>query len=101
LSLSRGEPIVAVVSPKLIGDIMNGIITFAVFGILVAVTLLNIWYSRRRAGAVNRQTTRKRVAKDPSTNATAGAMAGLWSGFGGGDGGNCGGDGGSSGGACN
>jgi uncharacterized membrane protein YfcA len=80
---------------------MNGILTFTIFGILVAVTLLNIWYGRRRAVAVNRQTTRKRVANDPSTNAAAGAMAGLWSGFGGGDGGNCGGDGGSSGGACN
>jgi uncharacterized membrane protein YfcA len=80
---------------------VNDILTFAVCGILVAVTLLSIWYSRRSALAVNRQTTQKRVAKDPSANAAAGAMAGLWSGFGGGDGGSCGGDGGSSGGACN
>ena len=79
---------------------MNAILTFVVCGILVAVTLLSIWYSRRGA-AVNRQTTQKRVAKDPSENAAAGSMAGLWSGFGGGDGGSCGGDGGSSGGACN
>jgi uncharacterized membrane protein YfcA len=79
---------------------MNGILTFAVCGILVAVTLLSIWHSRRSA-AVNRQATRKRVPKDPSANVRAGAMAGLWSGFGGGDGGSCGGDGGSSGGACN
>jgi hypothetical protein len=101
LSPSGGEPIVAIIPPYLIGDIMNDILTFAVCGILVAVTLLSIWYSRRSVAAVNRQTSQKRVAKDPSANAAAGATAGLWSGFGGGDGGSCGGDGGSSGGACN